>query len=87
MHMFRECTSLTEVTVSFISSGLAGFSSIFNGCLNLSSVSVPNLTSWNGSTNWLSNVAASGEFYCSHALSIQYGASYVPTGWNVNYID
>lgn len=86
-HMFRECTSLNEVTVSFISSGVAGCTSMFNGCSNLSSVTASQLTSWNGMTNWLSGVATSGEFYCKHALPEQYGASYIPAGWNVNYLD
>ena len=87
LYMFSDCTSLNEITVSFISSGAAGFSNMFRGCSNLSSVTASKLTSWTGATNWLSGVASTGNFYCKRELSVQYGVSYIPTGWTVNYLN
>jgi hypothetical protein len=85
-NMFRNCTSLTEATLSAADYGFRGLENIFNGCSGLSLIDC-GLTAWNGTTNWVTGVAATGNFYCPAALgtndTIERGVNRCPEGWNV----
>lgn len=70
------------------------FGYMFNDCTSLSSVNVdfddwrytPGFSSYSNFTNWLNNVAASGQFICPYELDTSTrDASYVPAGWELVY--
>lgn len=70
------------------------FGYMFNNCTSLSSVNVdfddwrytPGFSSYSNFTNWLNNVAASGQFICPYGLDTSTrDASYVPAGWELVY--
>lgn len=69
-HMFKDCTNLSEISVSF-----SKWSEI--GALHLE---------YEGTEDWVVNVAPTGTFICPKELPIEYGPSRIPEGWNVEYI-
>ena len=87
-YMFYSCTSLTTAP-ALPATTLAErcYYGMFNGCSNLASIDV-NFTTWNTSedatTNWVSNVAASGTFTCPGALPKTTGPHNIPSGWTIN---
>lgn len=63
------------------------FYNTFNGCTSLKYIDV-NFTSWgdskrDGTTNWVTNVAANGIFVKPSGLPLTADNSHIPTGWTV----
>ncbi len=86
--MFSGCTSLTQ-TPELPAMELADYcyELMFQNCRNLQKIKV-GFDIWHGETDsWVENVAPTGTFYCPKELPIEYGASRIPEGWNVEYID
>ena len=93
--MFQGCSKLTTAP-ELPATNLAEFCyySMFQGCSKLNYIKV-RFTDWNvgGSTyEWVVGVAASGDFYCPKpgdplGLNIEYGGSYIPTGWDVDDVN
>ena len=86
--MFENCTSMTESPVLSASKFKNNcYSRMFNGCTNLSKVtclaSDPlNIFYVNATTDWLENVANSGEFIQKSGYSLWgTGNSGIPNGW------
>ena len=86
--MFENCTSMTESPVLSASKFKNNcYSRMFNGCTNLSKVtclaSNPlNIFYTNATTDWLENVANSGEFIQKSGYSLWgIGNSGIPNGW------
>ena len=84
-YMFQNCTSMTDAPEIMLSTANVGLcmSNMFNGCTNLSSVTVhfktwPKGTQLNG---WLSGVAPTGIFRCPAELPDQRGNGRIPEGW------
>jgi hypothetical protein len=87
--MFQDCAALTGTPkLPATKLGTNSYNYMFSGCQSVSSIEC-GLTAWNGSStdNWLSGVAAAGNFYCPAALgtneTIERGVSRCPEGWNV----
>ena len=79
-------TGLTTAPVLPATTLAAGcYHDMFNGCSNLSHVSV-NFSSWlsGATTDWLNGVASEGTFDCPDALAATTGVSYIPSGWVKN---
>lgn len=86
--MFENCTSITESPVLSASKFKNNcYSRMFNGCTNLSKVtclasSPLNILYENATTDWLENVANSGEFIQKSGYSLWgTGDSGIPNGW------
>ena len=86
--MFENCTSITESPVLPASKfKINCYSRMFNGCTNLSKVtclasSPLNILYENATTDWLENVANSGEFIQKSGYSLWgTGDSGIPNGW------
>ena len=83
--MFDSCTNLTAAPV-ISATTLASYScyNMFKSCSKLEKIYV-SFTSWlDGATpDWLSGVSSSGVFYKPLALPDEYGASRIPSGWQV----
>lgn len=83
--MFQYCSSMVE---SPFMPGTAipqyGASRMYEGCTSLSKI-VCLATSFgsNATTNWVSNVAATGTFYKDSGTTWSTGVSGIPTGWVV----
>ena len=86
--MFQGCSSLTSAPLlPIITLAQNCYVNLFGGCSSLVDIEVRFLE-WSGATNnWLTNVAASGTFYCPTALgtdaTITRGNSNCPAGWTV----
>ena len=87
--MFNGCTSLTVAPELPATTPAAQcYAEMFNGCTSLNTVTTMQ-TGWGNYTTseWLSNVAATGTFYCPAALgtneTITRGTSACPEGWTV----
>ena len=83
--MFSGCTSLTTAP-ALPATTLADdcYNSMFNGCSNLNKVLTyaEDISTSNCTTNWLSNVAATGTFYnVGSAVYTTDSPSGIPTGW------
>ena len=83
--MFDGCTSLTTAP-ALPATTLANdcYNSMFNGCSNLNKVLTyaEDISTSNCTTNWLSNVAATGTFYnVGSAVYTTDSPSGIPTGW------
>ena len=82
--MFYGCTSLTsapELPATTLVNSC--YYQMFQGCTILSEIRT-HMTDISASTclnNWLSTVAATGDFYCPSSLTIPSGASGIPNGW------
>ena len=90
--MFQNCVLLKSIVIPWISYSNSyrymPFRNMFNGCSNLNDVVIENRTFIFGTAteNWLSNVAASGTFYCPYGLDTSIrDESHIPAGWNVVY--
>ena len=93
--MFSGCTMLEKgCDLSSITSiGKSGAKSMYYGCSVLTSVTTPNVTTWDGSYpdgsfyTWLQNVSASGTIYAPTGSDIANtsGSSGVPSNWTVVY--
>ena len=83
--MFRNCTSLTDAPEIMLPSAAKPncMANMFNGCTNLSSVTV-HFKTWPTATwlnNWLSGVAPTGIFRCPAELPDERGNGRIPEGW------
>lgn len=91
-HMFESCSSLMNVpgiSATYINGW--GMNKMFNECPQLSSIRVA-FTGWQNdgyerTQNWVSGVAAEGNFYCPVDLgdneSIERGLDFCPDDWTV----
>ena len=89
--MFRGCTSLTQAT-ELPAKILAKqcYDGMFSSCSNLKEVRVFATTNAESAlNNWLSDVSATGDFYCDPNATIfpTDSASGIPSGWNRRSID
>lgn len=95
--MFKGCTSLTKAPVLPATKIYSDYANdMFKDCINLNEISIA-ITQWDGigaaglryegTENWVANVAPTGTFICPKELPIEYGASRIPEGWNIVYID
>ena len=82
--MFSGCRSLTKAP-ELPATTLAQkcYYSMFSGCPSLNEVRVSaTTTAMNALINWLSNVSATGDFYCDpNATIFPTGTSGIPSGW------
>jgi hypothetical protein len=82
--MFQNCTALTT-SPKLKAETLVGscYAEMFSGCSSLNEItmigrgSIPN----NSLTNWVSGVAASGDFYGYVTTTLSVGVSGIPVGW------
>ena len=82
---FQQCTSLTSVDLSAMTTLTNAFETFYQ-CSNLNSVNISGLTTWdtNNTSNWLQGVAATGTIYINPALDgviPENSASGIPSGW------
>ena len=86
--MFYGCTGLTsapELPATTLEKNC--YRGMLYGCTKLSLIKV-HFTAWERQTSkWVSNVASTGTFYKPRALTEEYGANNIPTGWTVVNID
>ena len=86
-YMFQNCTGITTAP-TLLSQTLEQYCyyRMFYGCSNLNSVtSYANTISASQCLNgWLTNVAATGDFYNLGSASYTSGASGIPSGWTVH---
>ena len=86
--MFGGCTGLTsapELPATTLASYCYYY--MFRNCAKLSLIRV-HFTAWGRqTTNWVTSVSSAGTFYKPSALSEEFGASKIPTGWTVVNID
>ena len=88
--MFRNCTALeTTPYLPATTMKYRCYNQLFNNCTKVNSISAE-FTSWGDAStdawfgNWVTGVAASGDFYCPAALPNQTGNSKIPNGWAVH---
>jgi hypothetical protein len=83
--MFEGCTSLTTTpTLSATTLAANCYQSMFSGCSSLNSVTTyaDDISATDCLTNWLSNVAATGNFYNNGSATYTVdSASGIPVGW------
>ena len=88
-YMFYGCSALTQAP-SLPATTLTQkcYQSMFSGCQSLKEVRISaTTTATDALKEWLSNVSATGDFYCDPSASIPSGASGIPSGWrrlNIN---
>ena len=85
--MFYNCTNLSSAPQLPATTLCANcYREMFRGCSNLSSINV-SFTDWtqatDATTNWVSGVAANGEFTKPNELAEEYGTSRIPVGWTI----
>ena len=85
-HMFTNCTALTESPdlTQITAIGYNAMTNMFKGCVNLSKLYIPNVSTWNTSytNNWVNNVAATGTVLrINEDVTIPVGTSGIPSGW------
>ena len=83
-NMFKNCTSLTTAPViSAPVYRLACCTEMFSGCTSLNSMTtyVNDISANRCTENWLSGVAATGDFYNLGSATYTSGTSGIPTGW------
>lgn len=82
-YMFDGCTSLAEApslpATKLVSSC---YYYMFRFCRNVDKIEVY-AAAWSNQTNWVSGVAASGEFHKKAGVSIPTGINGIPSGWTV----
>lgn len=83
-YMFQNCSSLTSALLGATELSANSCLNMFVNCVSLSSIGV-SFTFWltGATTNWLSGVASSGNFYKPNALPETRGVSNIPTGWTI----
>ena len=80
--MFAGCTALTATPVLPATTLVQGcYSYMFYGCTSLNSVTTYANISTGGCSNWLYNVAATGDFYNLGGATYPSGVDGIPTGW------
>ena len=84
--MFNHCTSLVtapELLATTLASGC--YNAMFSVCSNLNYIKCA-AREYNSNyfTNWLENVAPTGDFYCYDSSIFPTGISGIPTGWTVH---
>lgn len=82
-NMFYNCPALTETPIiRGTNTASYCFLSTFYSCSSLNKITVY-ATTWNttNSTNWVSGVAATGDFYNLCGATIPTGANGIPSGW------
>ena len=83
-NMFWRCASLTQAPV-LPATNLDDwcYRNLFSDCTNLNSVTTyaTNISASNCLSNWLSGVAATGDFYNLGGATYESGVSGIPTGW------
>lgn len=77
------CTSLKSVSFPFKTLGYQALSRALYNCSSLVEIktSFTDISGSNCLANWVSGVAATGDFYCPASLTIPSGASGIPNGW------
>lgn len=83
-NMFRGCTGLTAApTLPATTLADYCYAGMFNGSTNLNSVTTyaQDISADGCLTNWLNNVAASGDFYNLGGATYPSGTSGIPSGW------
>lgn len=81
--MFSGCTALTTAPVIRATSWYSNAAKqMFYNCRSLNRLDIW-ATNWSSQTNWVSNVAATGEFHKKAGVTISTGTSGIPTGWTV----
>lgn len=81
--MFLGCTALTTTpNIPDVIMASNSMTQMFSGCSSLAKV-VVSITVWNASnaTQWLNNVAATGDFYNLGGATIPTGTNGIPSGW------
>lgn len=82
--MFYGCSSLTESPVlpAAVITGLGCFASMFRKCTSLNKI-VCYVTEWDSgaATNWVTQVAPTGDFYNLGGATIPTGTNGIPSGW------
>ena len=84
--MFKHCTSLVtapELLATTLASGC--YNAMFSVCSNLNYIKCA-AREYNSNyfTNWLENVAPTGDFYCYDSSIFPTGVNGIPTGWTVH---
>lgn len=86
--MFQGCTSLTKsplIAVDTLTQSCCNY--MFSGCTSLHEIHI-NSTDISASSclsNWVSNVAPTGDFYCAKGVSFPVdSASGIPQGWTIH---
>ena len=87
--MFYHCTSLTtapELPATTLVTDC--YKNMFNGCSNLNYIKCA-AREYNSNyfTNWVKDVATTGDFYCYDSSIFPTGVSGIPTGWTVHKIN
>lgn len=86
--MFNSCKNLVvgPELVAPIINYYGCYQQMFSGCTKLSSIKVC-FVNWYGSqqatSNWMSNVSATGTFYKLSNLNLETGNNRIPSGWDV----
>lgn len=87
-NMFADCKNLTEVPKGLLpATTLASncYEYMFLNCSSLKRIYVP-FSNWgesNATRSWVSNVSATGVFYCPKDLPQLFDQDHIPTGWEV----
>lgn len=84
MSMFKNCTSLVQAP-ELLATVLAQlcYANMFDGCSKLNYVKchATDISALVCTSNWLSDVSATGDFYTPAATNWTSGANGIPTGW------
>ena len=83
-YMFQNCSSLTSALLGATELSTNACLNMFVNCVSLSSIGV-SFTSWldGATTNWLSGVSSTGNFYKPASLPETRGASNIPANWTL----
>lgn len=80
-NMFNGCTSLTTAPILPAENPPSNcYDSMFRNCTALNHVEVY-ATTWNGQSDWLNGVSATGDFYNLGGATIPTGTNGIPSGW------
>ena len=83
--MFQDCNNISKLVLPAETLAEQCYRYMCSGCKKLSYVKV-GFKQWqpaNATTNWLNNIASTGEFICSDELPILNGNNYIPANWEV----
>lgn len=82
--MFQNCTKITKSPILSASTLVEGcYQQMFRNCTNLNKVTclATDISASNCTTNWLANVASSGEFKTPSSTNWSSGANGIPNNW------
>ena len=84
--MFNHCTSLVNAPVLNATTLASGcYNRMFSNCSNLNYIKcAARKYNSNWFTDWVANVAPTGDFYCYDSSIFPTGNSGIPTGWTVH---